>query len=180
MRGRERSVSSDGFLTPRLGRDGSDWVLVLERVMEHPPEEVWAALTRAAEIAKWGPFTADRDLTFQGPLRLMPINMPDASEAEGNVLEVREPHVLVYQWGTDVLRWELRRDGERTALVVRHRFANRGDAPSYAAGWHLCLDGLSGTLDGREMPSMVGLNAMHYGWRDLHARYAAEIGADPK
>ncbi|GMA64386.1 hypothetical protein [Alicyclobacillus fastidiosus] len=82
------------------------------------------------------------------------------------------PRLLVLRWGDDILRWELSGDGERTVLVLRHRFADRKEAPSYAAGWHLCLDGLAGALTGEKMPSMVGHNAMKHGWRELYEQYA--------
>jgi len=68
--------------------------------------------------------------------------------------------LLVFRWGDDILRWELSGDGDKSFLVQRHRFADRLQAPSYAAGWHLCLDGLAGTLAGEKMPSMVGHNTV--------------------
>jgi hypothetical protein len=101
--------------------------------------------------------------------------MPEAEEMRGEVLEVQAPQLLVFKWGPDILRWELSDGGDQTVLVLRHRFADRQQAPSYAAGWHLCLDGLSGTLAGKEMPSMVGHNAMKYGYQELYDRYAAQL-----
>lgn len=68
------------------------------------------------------------------------------------------------------------RDGDRTLLVLLHRFADRQQAPSYAAGWHLCLEGLAGTLAGKKMPLMVGRNAYQHGWKDLYVKYAAQLG----
>lgn len=161
---------------PRLAQDDGDWVLVLERVLNHPREDVWEALTRAERIADWGPFQADRDLTSIGNVNLAHIDMPEAEDVPGDVLEIDAPNTLVYRWGPDILRWELTGDGDKTVLVLRHRFADRKDAPSYAAGWHLCLDGLAGTLAGKNMPSMVGHNAMKHGWQELYARYAELLG----
>ncbi|GJM73175.1 hypothetical protein HMSSN036_53910 [Paenibacillus macerans] len=45
---------------PKLMQEQEDWVLVLERVLNHPPEKVWDALTRADQITKWGPFQQKR------------------------------------------------------------------------------------------------------------------------
>ncbi|UOF90613.1 SRPBCC family protein [Fodinisporobacter ferrooxydans] len=157
------------------GEDG-EWILVLERILEHPREEVWAALTGSEQIPSWGPFQPDRDLTSTGAVRLKHIDMPEADEVHGYVLEVDAPHLLVYRWGTDILRWELNEVGDKTTLVLRHRFADRKQAPSYAAGWHLCLKGLAGILAGKQMPSMVGHNAMKYGWNELYKRYAEQLG----
>ncbi|WP_035462318.1 SRPBCC family protein [Alicyclobacillus macrosporangiidus] len=169
-------MSSHVSGNPRLTRDGGDWVLVLERMLEHPIEEVWAALTQAEQIPRWAPFTTDRDLTTPGPVRLAHIDMPEADERQGDVLEVNAPGLLVLRWGADILRWELSGEGDKTLLVLRHRFADRQQAPSYAAGWHLCLDGLAGTVAGKKMPSMVGHNAVKYGWRELYERYAGLLG----
>ncbi|MEK5166937.1 SRPBCC domain-containing protein [Paenibacillus sp. FSL R5-0527] len=162
---------------PKLMQEQEDWVLVLERVLNHPPEKAWDALTRADQITKWGPFSAEKDLTEVGPVRLKMINAPVEEETEGDVLEVNAPHLLVLRWGTDILRWELSGfNQDKTTLVLRHRFAERKQAPSYAAGWHLCLDGLAGTLVGEQMPSMVGEEALKYGWQELHEAYAEKLG----
>ena len=55
-----------------------------------------------------------------------------------------------------------------TQLTLRHQFSDRRMAPSYAAGWHLCLHGLKGTLAGIAMPSMVGSKAVDYGYKELY------------
>lgn len=165
------------IVNPKLMQEQEDWVLVLERVLNHPPEKVWGALTRADQVPKWGPFSADKDLTEVGAVRLKHINTPEAEEMEGYVLEANAPHLLVFRWGSDILRWELAAlDQGKTTLVLRHRFADRKQAPSYAAGWHLCLDGLAGTLVGEQMPSMVGEEALKYGWQELHEAYAEKLG----
>jgi uncharacterized protein YndB with AHSA1/START domain len=172
-------MNSDAIANSRLVQDGGDWVLVVERVLDHPNDKVWAALTEAEQIPSWGPFTTDRDLTAPGPVTIVHIGMPDAEEMQAEVLEVNAPHLLVFRWGPDILRWELTDAGERTALVLRHRFVDRQQAPSYAAGWHLCLDGLTGALAGEAMPSMVGQNAVNYGWRELYAQYAEALDVPP-
>lgn len=161
---------------PYLIQEDGEWILVLERSLEHPLEDVWAALTKAEQIPNWGPFTADRDLTTAGAVRLAHIGAPEADEKQGYVLEVNAPHLLILSWGPDILRWELSDDGDRTILILRHRFANYQDAPSYAAGWNLCFKGLTGTLAGEKMPSMVGENALKYGWRELYEQYSEQFG----
>ncbi|WP_274652995.1 SRPBCC family protein [Paenibacillus humicola] len=171
-------MTSRELANVRLSEQDGGWVLVLTRTLEHPREEVWNALTRADRIPDWGPFTTDRDLTAAGPVKLAHIDMPEAEEVEGFVLEAEAPRLLVFKWGTDILRWELKDEGERTLLVLRHRFADRPQAPSYAAGWHLCLDGLAGTLAGEKLPSMVGRQAMKHGWQELYERYAEKLGID--
>ena len=169
-------MSSHASGNPYLIQEDGDWILVLERSLEHPLEDVWAALTKAEQIPNWGPFTADRDLTTTGAVRLAHIDLPEADERQGYVLEVNAPHLLILRWGPDILRWELSGDGDKTALILRHRFANYQDAPSYAAGWHLCLKGLTGALAGEKLPSMVGENAFKHGWKELYEQYSKQFG----
>lgn len=164
-------MNSRKLENPRLVKQDGKWELVLERVLEHPREEVWAALTDAEQIPAWGPFAPNRDMTTAGAVRLAQIDMPELETTEGSILEVEAPRLLVYEWGPDILRWELDEEGPRTLLTLRHRFADREQAPSYAAGWHLCLDGLTGTLAGKRMPSMAGHNAMNFGWQELYDGY---------
>ncbi len=40
----------------RIVPEDDDWVLVLERNLEHSRETVWAALTRSDRVVAWGPF----------------------------------------------------------------------------------------------------------------------------
>jgi uncharacterized protein YndB with AHSA1/START domain len=170
------NISEDIGLT----QENDKWVLVLERILEHPRNEVWAALTSADQIPSWGPFTTDRDLITVGGVPLQHIDMPEAEVMQGYVLEVDAQKLLVFQWGDDILRWELRDEENKTYLTLRHRFAERSQAPSYAAGWHLCLDGLAGTLNGEKIPSMAGHNAMKYGWQELYEKYAKQLGINQK
>jgi len=160
----------------QLTSEDGEWVLVLERMLKHPIEVVWAALTESDQIANWGPFKPDRDLISMGAAQLEYINTSKTGRVDGFVLNVNVPSLLVYKWGADILRWELKEVEDKTMLVLRHRFADRTKAPSYAAGWHLCLKGLIGTLAGEQMPSMVGHNAVNYGWTELHAQYAELLG----
>ncbi|WP_127494729.1 SRPBCC family protein [Paenibacillus glycanilyticus] len=163
---------------PRLNRDGDKWVLVLVRTLEHPIDEVWATLTEAEQLASWGPFKPERDLVSVGAVQLEHIDMPEAETMQGTVLEVTAPELLVLQWGDDILRWELSGDKERTILVLKHRFMEHKQAPSYAAGWHLCLAGLAGRLEGKDMPSMVGHKAYNFGYKELYSQYAKLLGME--
>lgn len=174
--GGSRKVRSDTSINARLIPQDDAWVLVLERALEQSVQQVWAALTLAEMISSWGPFSTDRDLTATGTVHLSHIDRPEVDERQGAVLEVSAPDLLVFQWGSDVLRWELRDDEDGTLLILQHCFADRSNAPSYAAGWHLCLEGLAGRLAGKEMPSMVGENALNHGWQALYVQYAKQLG----
>lgn len=159
----------------KLKERDDEWELILIRMLDHSRLDVWHALTRADELVEWGPFKPHRDLTELGHVRLTHMNNPQEDVRQGFVLEVKSPSLLVFQWGNDILRWELQEVGKATELTLRHRFSNRIMAPSYAAGWHLCLRGLTGTLAGVAMPSMVGSEAIKHGYKKLYIKYEAQF-----
>ncbi|MGK5533920.1 SRPBCC domain-containing protein [Streptomyces sp. URMC 129] len=146
------------------------WALSLDRVLPHPAEAVWAALTRAREVPGWAPFAPDRDLDTPGPVEL-----PETAEAEPAApAEVRRAdplRSLVLRWGRDELRFDLTPDPTGTLLRLTHTFTDRARAPGYAAGWHLCLAALDGTLAGLDLPKVTGESAKAHGWEELHDRY---------
>jgi uncharacterized protein YndB with AHSA1/START domain len=154
----------DEELDPILTRSEEEWVLILERTLKHPIEDVWAALTESGQLPAWGPFATDRDLVSTGPVVLSHVNHRE-------VLAVEAPRLLIFKWGNDILRWELSSSDHNTLLILRHRFTEYEMAPSLAAGWTLCLKGLTGILEGKQMPSMAGSNAVLYGWQGLHDKY---------
>lgn len=163
---------------PELVADGEAWTLVLERVLAHPPARVWAALTETGQHGDWAPFVADRDLTSPGPIAFTDRGVAEPRTVEGQVLVADAPWLLVVEWGGDTLRWELAAasgDGPDTRLTLRHRFTDRDQAPSYAAGWHLCFDALAAALAGTPMESVVGESAMAHGWSQLRDRYAEQL-----
>ncbi|WP_059011348.1 SRPBCC domain-containing protein [Streptomyces specialis] len=146
------------------------WALSLDRVLPHPVEAVWAALTRAEQVPAWAPFAPTRDLDSPGP-----VGLPETPDAEpGAPAEVRRAdrdRLLVLTRDRDELRFELTPDVTGTLLRLTHTFTDRSRAPAYAAGWHLCLAALDGTLAGLELPKVTGDAARAHGWDELHDRY---------
>ncbi|MDU0200811.1 SRPBCC family protein [Paenibacillus sp. MAH-36] len=162
----------DEEVMPILNHSDEEWVLILERTLKHPIEDVWAALTESDQLPAWGPFATDRDLVSTGPVALSHVNHAEENvKRQGEVLTVEAPHLLIFKWGNDILRWELSVSDNNTILILRHRFTDYQMAPSLAAGWTLCLKGLTGILEGKQMPSMAGSNAVLYGWQELHDEY---------
>jgi uncharacterized protein YndB with AHSA1/START domain len=151
------------------------WVLVLERRFRHPPAKVWAALTEPDRLLAWAPFTADRTLAEPGELTLTMIDGADRVDLTATVTKADAPVLLEYEWGGDLLRWELAADGAGTLLTLRHRVAGPDDLARAAAGWHLCLDVAEHLLDGDPVPPVRGREAMAHGWQALHDGYAAQL-----
>jgi uncharacterized protein YndB with AHSA1/START domain len=156
---------------------GDQWTLIFVRVLPHPPGKVWAALTDPDRLAQWAPFEATRDLSQPGETVLTMVDGPDRTDTPANVLRAEAPVLLEYTWDTDLLRWELTPEGDGTRLTLRHTLAERDQAPSVAAGWHLCADVLERLLAGDPTGVIRGRDAMGHGWEDLRAAYAAAFSS---
>ena len=69
----------------RLVADGTGWVLILDRTLAQPIAAVWAALTEVEQLAGWGPFRPDRDLTSPGTVRLTMLGIDEPPVLKGKI-----------------------------------------------------------------------------------------------
>ena len=158
-------------------KDGDRWTLVFVRELAHPPRSVWSALTDAEELRGWAPFDADRDLGRTGAATLTMAG-GDGSEVSQVVVRHAEPErLLEYTWDQDLLRWELEPTPTGTRLTLRHTVEDPEWIPRVASGWHICIDVADLMLSGRAVGRIVAEEAKAHGWEDLHAAYAALLGA---
>jgi uncharacterized protein YndB with AHSA1/START domain len=134
----------------------------LERQLTDPPSVVWSALTERDRLADWFPsdveveggrWVAGAAIRFVFPPEVIDMTL------EGRVIEVDEPHVLSFNWGDDLLRFELSASGTGTRLVLIDELPGSWAARN-AAGWDECLDRLAGLEGGP-------------GWRPRFEAYAA-------
>ncbi|GGK73660.1 SRPBCC domain-containing protein [Mangrovihabitans endophyticus] len=147
------------------------------RHLGHPRDAVWRALTDDKDLAAWFPTTIDGErapgaaLTF----RFTDIDMPAMT---GAMRVVDPPSVLEFDWGGDILRFELAPDGDaRTVLTLTVTMAEFGKAARDGAAWHLCLDDLATDL----ATDLAGdRNDTEHGdrWREVNKVYAARFGPE--
>lgn len=157
-------------------REGETVVLTYERELSHPPEKVWRAITESEHLREWFPVDIIGERATGAPLRLT--FWPEALEQAGEEIEAagmdREdptllgevltwepPRVFEFTWDTERLHFGLTPSESGTTLRVVIRTtepAPRGYA-STAAGYHMCLDALGASLDGRriEIFEQVGI-----------------------
>ena len=142
------------------------------RLLPHPPEKVWRALTEAEHLAAWFPTTIDGAFTPGAPLvfRFTTVAMPPMS---GQVISCEPPKLLEFTWDDETLRFELDAHEAGTALAFTATFAEIGKAARDAAGWHVCLELLAGAFDGSPEPAPDGQR-----WREVHPHYVAAFGPD--
>ena len=127
------------------------WRLRFERRLDHPPEKVWRAITEPEHLAAWFP----------------------GGRFDGEVLEREEGSLLAFRWGTDVVRLELRPEGDGTRLVLLDTIDQLGKAARDAAGWHVCLDQLAAHLDDA---ALAGTQSDR--WRAVHPGYVGAFGPE--
>jgi len=94
-------------------------VLRFEHHYDHDVEEVWWALTGDADP------------------------VPDES-----VVEAEAPHLLVCTAGDDVIRWDLRPDGDAARVLLTLIVADPTRRPLMAANCHAALAQIGDALDG--------------------------------
>ena len=153
--------------------------LVLVRLLRHPPERVWQALTDPEHLREWAPFDADGNLGIAGTtVKLTTAGLPTPRITDTTVKHADAPSLLEYNWGGFDIRWELEPEGTGTRLTLWANIGERYIAMG-AAGWHICLDVLDHHLAGEPIGRIAGPPAMkHAGWQRLHTEYAKQFGVE--
>jgi uncharacterized protein YndB with AHSA1/START domain len=125
-----------------------------ERVLAHPPERVWEALTSSGALERWF-MVASIEPRAGGAARF------DTGDgvATGTVTLWDPPRALGYLWpfpadGEAHVAWSLEPvdDGARTRLVLEHTKLPADWAAGYGSGWHAYLDRLAASLEGQQPP----------------------------
>ncbi len=128
-------------------------VLRLERRYAHAVQRVWRALTDPDDLRHW-----------------FPSGEPLA------VSESEPPRLLAGTWFGDVVRFELRAEGDGCVLLFTHAFADRNTSARTAAGWDRCFARLDALFAGVPLGAAESLAD----WLAVHDRYAAAFGVDPE
>jgi uncharacterized protein YndB with AHSA1/START domain len=133
------------------------FALRFERRFAHPQDKVWRAITETDQLRAWFVQILDYErLRFDPRPGGRIVFVPKAEHAEmgtghGEFTRVDPPNLLEYTWDAEILRWELKPDGDGACrLVFTNIFDDRPSAASLGAGWHAGLDSLEASLDGRQ------------------------------
>lgn len=142
-----------------LQTDGPRPAVRLQRHLSKPPAAVWRAITEPEEQRAWFPgviltdtWAVGASLTFQ----------EEQMTFTGTVLELDEPHLLVFTWGPDTLRFELSPSSSGGTNLVLIDELPAETAARNAAGWDVCLDRLVGQVGAAD-------------WKSLFDTYTAEF-----
>jgi uncharacterized protein YndB with AHSA1/START domain len=128
--------------------------IVVERLMPHPPEKIWRALTQSHLIEEWlmkNDFQPRVGHRFQ--FRAQPV--PGWSGVTNcEVLEVDAPKRLAYRWGDGsesdsglktIVTWTLTPQADGTHVRMEHsgfRPQDEGGYKGMGSGWPRILGGL--------------------------------------
>jgi uncharacterized protein YndB with AHSA1/START domain len=135
-------------------------VVRVERVLDAPPERIFAAWTDPAVLRRW--FAAEPDWTTPeaetdvrvgGSYRLAMRSGDGAVHTmTGEYLEVDPPHRLVYTWrrqpraggpAHSVVSVDFIAEGSATRVVLEERgFPDVAERDSHDRGWRGCIDNL--------------------------------------
>lgn len=164
---------ADGTLETRDGRH----VMRYERRLAHSIERVWAAITEPGELRGWLA-DADIELVEGGLVELRWLNTDDegnSAVANGRVSAVDPPRLLELDTEPHgVLRWELRADGDATALTLTVSVpAPNAGVDMARSGWHIHLEHLADALDGRPVDWPAWSPEHRARFDEIHAAYAA-------
>jgi uncharacterized protein YndB with AHSA1/START domain len=149
-------MMSDG--KGRLETNAGRHCLRFERLLAHPREKVWRALTENVELSTWFPARIEGSREAGASLRFVmppkPGQLPADTDEEGpimtgSMLVYDPPRLLEYLWDVDVLRWELEPHTDGTLLTFTHAFDDQGRGARDAAGWEFCFGSLEARLAGR-------------------------------
>lgn len=152
--------------------DDGRWQLRFTRILPHPPETVWRAITEPEHLARWFPTTIEGERVAGAPLRFS-FAGEQWPPFEGEMLAYEPPSLMELRWGPDVIRLELRATDDGTELTLLDTLQERGKAARDGAGWHTSLDGLRAALAGAENP----LDSTDR-WQEVHPHYVETFGPE--
>ncbi len=143
-----------------LRAEGEKASITFRRLLHHPIEDVWEAITDPDQIEEWFLARTRREGSRGGRIEM---DLPNGIRATGRVLEWDPPRCYEYEWNlptgpnspdgeTSVVRWELSPAEGGTLLVVTHRKLSRPAAEIFVRGFATLLDRLAAHLAGAPMP----------------------------
>jgi uncharacterized protein YndB with AHSA1/START domain len=127
------------------------------RLVPHPPEKVWRAITDPAQLAVWFPAVVELDRPAGSELffgvteeQRRRYGMADeaAGAPNGRMLRNEPPSVLEYEWSGEILTWEITGTAEGSRLVFTNVLTDPDAAGPAAAGWEAGLEVIEAQLAG--------------------------------
>ena len=159
--------NTHGTITKKPG----GYEIKFERWLPYAISDVWDALTNPEILPIW---LAKVICNWRAgdPIEFHFTNTGDVNK--GNLVAIEKPSRLEYTWiqsegHVSIITWELHAEpSNKTRLILTHSRL-KGDANSFAAGWHVHLHLLSEALAGR-------LTQFEWSDDEYHLEYAWYAG----
>jgi uncharacterized protein YndB with AHSA1/START domain len=159
-----------------------------ERLLPGPIERVWSYLTEGKKRAEWfaGGVTElkpggkvefrfdHRKLTTPDDDKPPKKHEQHAGEIrfDGKVIKAEPPRLLIWQWDTSEVTFELTPKGDKVLLTLTEsKLPKRENVIGNSAGWHTHLDYLQAVLEGNKPPRFWASIVKHEA--DYEKRYSA-------
>jgi uncharacterized protein YndB with AHSA1/START domain len=145
--------------------DGDYATIVFKRLLRHPPQAVWDAITKPDELKEWLMCSSAKiDGRAGGSVDM--VAGPAQFHVTGKVLTWDPPRVFEHEWKVAagphmpkgenaVFRYDLAALGETTMLIVTYRKLTRETCGGFAPGTHVLLDRLEAQLAGEPLPEWM-------------------------
>ncbi len=141
--------------------EGEKATLIFRRLLRHPPEVVWKAITDPEEMRQWFHATATIEGRVGGRVDL--VQGPYLAHVTGHVRVWEPPRLLEFDVHVapqerlpeaidGVIRWELFPRAGGTLLVLTFRGLSKPVATLFAGGLKGFLARLEAQLDGHPLP----------------------------
>ncbi len=143
--------------------EGEKATLIFRRLLRHPPEVVWKAITDPAEMRQWFQATATIEGRVGGRVDLVQVQGRYRAHMTGHVRAWQPPRLLEFDAHVapqerlpeaidGVIRWELFPRAGGTLLVLTFRGLSKPVATLFAGGLKGFLARLEAQLDGHPLP----------------------------
>ena len=150
-----------------FSKSGDVYSVRFERILDHPIQKVWEAITRPEQLAEWLGET-NIELKEGGEVKVT----TKGGVMGGKITQCEEGSLLEYTWWKgSIVRYELLMEGEgRCRLIFTHSLLSASQTMGAATGWHYHMDALTIVLDGKKIPQwpieawekISGVAAAHY------------------
>ncbi|WP_433168096.1 SRPBCC domain-containing protein [Kribbella sp. CA-247076] len=140
-----------------FGTDDGRVAIRFVRLVPHPPEKVWRAITDPSQLAAWFPAVVALDRPAGSELhfgvtdeqrRRFGMTDDPAGVPNGRMLRNEPPSVLEYEWSGELLTWEITGTAEGSRLVFTNVLTDPEAAGPASAGWEAGLEVVEAQLDG--------------------------------
>lgn len=155
-------------------KEPDGYKVVFERVLNHPVEKVWEAITDPKQMKYW--FT-DIEIDFKPGGQIIFKFRDDAkSLSYGKVVSIEPPHKFVWTWEEELAVWELKEISKKqTQLTFTYSKLPKDYAVNAPAGFHSLLDRLKERLDGSNTIYPFGTEGNGPAQIILKVKYASNI-----